>query len=177
MLSILGLYEYDSSIFDRLSVPLSEDNQPLFDKDTLIGVICSQNAELSLLYSDPQTVKTLIGLWSASSQYSWKTLAKTMYLEYNPIWNKDGTITETETFGSGSTAIEQVSAYDSEDFTNRGKTQGRTDSGREYERVEQGNIGVVTTQAMIQEERSVAEFNVYDAISEDFKNRFCIMVY
>lgn len=177
MLSILGLYEYDDTIFDRLTIPLDEDSNPLFDKDTLIGTICMQNAELSLLYADPATVKTMIGLWSVSSQYSWKTLAKTMYLEYNPIWNKDGKVTETETFGSGSTSVEKVSAYESEDFTNRGKVEGRTDSGREFEKIEQGNIGVTSTQQLMKEEREVAEFNIYDAISADFKNRFCVMVY
>lgn len=177
MLSILGLYNYDESIFDRLSVPLSEDNEPLFDKDTLISIICSENAELSLLYSDPATVKTLIGLWSASSQYAWKTLAKTTMFEYNPIWNKDGTITETESVESGTEAVEKVSAYDSEDFTNRNKAEGSADSSREYTRTEQGNIGVTTTQQMIKEERDVADFNLYSAISKDFRNRFCIMVY
>ena len=177
MLSILGLYNYDPSIFDRLSVPVGEDSEPLFDKDTLISIICSENAELSLLYADPATVKTLIGLWSVSSQYAWKTMAKTTMFEYNPIWNKDGVITENETIGSDSEAVDKVSAYDSENFTNRNKSEGTVDSERSYTRTEQGNIGVTTTQQMIKEERDVASFNLYSEISKDFRNRFCVMVY
>ena len=40
-----------------------------------------------------------------------------------------------------------------------------------------GNIGVTTTQQMIEQERKIAEFNIYDYIVQSFKNRFCLMVY
>lgn len=45
------------------------------------------------------------------------------------------------------------------------------------ERTRQGNIGVTMTQQMIQAERDVARFSIYDVISADFKLEFCIMVY
>lgn len=40
-----------------------------------------------------------------------------------------------------------------------------------------GNIGVTTTQQMIEEERRVAEFDIYAYIAEDFKVDFCLLVY
>lgn len=40
-----------------------------------------------------------------------------------------------------------------------------------------GNIGVMSTQDMIKQERQIDLFNVYDIIIEDFKMRFCILVY
>ena len=40
-----------------------------------------------------------------------------------------------------------------------------------------GNIGVTTTQKLIREQREVELFNIYDIIIEDFKMRFCILVY
>ena len=40
-----------------------------------------------------------------------------------------------------------------------------------------GNIGVTTTQKLIKEERQIDLFNIYDIIIEDFKMRFCILVY
>ena len=40
-----------------------------------------------------------------------------------------------------------------------------------------GNIGVTTSQQMIQSEREVALFNIYDVIIADFKAKFCIGVY
>ena len=40
-----------------------------------------------------------------------------------------------------------------------------------------GNIGVMSTQDMIKQEREVADFNIYDIIIQDFIRRFCILVY
>ena len=173
MLSILGLYNFDPTIFDGLTVPLDDNNVPLFDKTSLVDIICYQNAELSLLYTDPTTMKNMIQLWSIASQYSWKTLAKTMFFDYNPIWNKDGTITE-DTTGSGNNE-NKVAAYNSSAYEPRERSSAS--SNGHLKRVEQGNIGVTSTQQLIREERDVAEFNIYDAISSDFKNRFCVLVY
>ena len=181
MLSILGLYNYDDTIFDDMVIPEDDQGNPLLDSSQLIETILYQNAELELLYSEPSTMKKLIKLWSTGSQYAWKTLAKTLDLEYNPIWNKDGTITETESTSADSEGenIEQVSAYNETAFQNRSKSTG-TSSGtgsRNFTRTEQGNIGVTSTQQLIREEREVAAFDIYDHISADFKNKFCLQVY
>jgi hypothetical protein len=42
---------------------------------------------------------------------------------------------------------------------------------------ESGNIGVTTTQSMIEEQRKVVQFNFYDFICRQFKEQFCVMVY
>lgn len=40
-----------------------------------------------------------------------------------------------------------------------------------------GNIGVTTSQEMIEAERDVALYNIIDVIINSFKNRFCLQVY
>lgn len=62
---------------------------------------------------------------------------------------------------------------------NAGSAQGdSTDTGTiETERLEQGNIGTTSTQSLILEQRNVVGFNIMDYIIEDFKKRFCLMVY
>lgn len=40
-----------------------------------------------------------------------------------------------------------------------------------------GNIGVTTTQQMIEQERGVLEFEMYDYIIQEFKSRFCLLRY
>jgi hypothetical protein len=40
-----------------------------------------------------------------------------------------------------------------------------------------GNIGVTTSQQMIEAEREVALYNIIDVIITSFKNRFCLQVY
>lgn len=104
MLSILALYKYDPTIFSGLTLPdVSELNptaelidpiEPL-DKDLLIGNILSELAELSLVYTDPDTLRPMIEIWSKLSHRVWLQLWETLLYKYNPIWNKDGKITET----------------------------------------------------------------------------------
>ena len=40
-----------------------------------------------------------------------------------------------------------------------------------------GNIGVMSTQEMIQKQRDVVQFNVIDEIIRSFKERFCLLIY
>lgn len=49
--------------------------------------------------------------------------------------------------------------------------------GNNLTRIEQGNIGVTTTQQMIEAERELVKFNVYDLIIDSFKQRFCLLCY
>lgn len=70
----------------------------------------------------------------------------------------------TNSNGSGSTT-ENESGTNKRDLTH--KRTGRT----------HGNIGVTTSQQMIQSEREVAMFNIYDIIAESFVENFCLMVY
>lgn len=55
---------------------------------------------------------------------------------------------------------------------NDGRTGKHTRTGRVH-----GNIGVTTSQQMIQSERDLVVFNLYDVIAESFIENFCLMVY
>lgn len=74
---------------------------------------------------------------------------------------ENGTITNTET--GKDTENESV---------NGGRTGKHTRTGRTH-----GNIGVTTSQQMIQSERDLVVFNLYDVIAESFIENFCLMVY
>ena len=53
-----------------------------------------------------------------------------------------------------------------------------TDTGTiTHERTEQGNIGLTSTQQLIQEQREVVKLNLMDIIIKDFIQRFCIGIY
>ena len=52
-----------------------------------------------------------------------------------------------------------------------------TQNGEERTLHAHGNIGITTTQKLIREQREVDLFNLYDIIIEEFKMRFCILVY
>ena len=71
--------------------------------------------------------------------------------------------------GTGNSVSGTIDATDSE--TNDG-TINKSHTARHY-----GNIGVMSTQQMIEQERKVAEFNVISYIIDSFKTRFCLLVY
>lgn len=192
-ISITSLYNWNNNIFDGLVDVLPSG----VDNNVIINNILFQCAEYPFLYTDPDAAQAFIGYWAATRALAWEKLYNTTQFKYNPIWNKDGTITETRKLNetekaSGSTngtgeSINQVSAYDSSSFENREKstgsnnstTNGNSDRGLDESitRTEQGNIGVTMTQQLIEAERALWEFDVYNRIVQEFKNQFCLLLY
>ena len=245
-LSLMGMYQYDHTILDFFHYP---DKWETVDKDVFVNKLLLDTAELEILYPDANIFKTAIKYWSAAEVQNWNKLYDTTVLKYNPIWNKDGTVTEiekhvknnnytdetdgtiadhsstngsqnTETSGNENTNTtnntnekDYVFGFNSENAAQSGQTvtddTGRTNTDRsentqsnssantdatttnntnfkhdekenidrEYTRTEQGNIGITTTQQMINEEREVDKFNLMDYIIDRFKQRFCLLVY
>lgn len=182
-LSILGIYNYDNAIFDNLEVPEGLDKQEVVDE------ILMQCAELEILYADLDIMKRAIKIWSSGNKIKWEKLYKTLTVEYNPIWNVDADITET---GSGSRDIDRditgsdirsVKGFndtkwaeaEKHDVNNNENVGETTSDTRQIRRT--GNIGVTTTQQMLQAEREIADFNMIDVIVQSFKYRFCILIY
>jgi hypothetical protein len=85
------MYNYDNTVLDLMMVPQELDRQ------TLIDNLLMQSAEMELLYNNVGFLKQAIGSWSRKNIDIWNRLYETTQYEYNPIWNKDGTVTETET--------------------------------------------------------------------------------
>ena len=91
-LSILGLYQYDQSLFDNLNFPADFTAN---DRETLINNLLMDCAEFECVYPNFDFCKAAIGWWSKSRLQVWQKLYNSTMFVYNPIWNKDGTITET----------------------------------------------------------------------------------
>ena len=204
LLTVMGLYNYDPTIFDSMVLPVG------MDKPKLINQIILETAELEVIYPAPGFFKTAVGLWSATRNLSWDRIYKASLLEYNPIENYDRQETETITgtqahsgkdtttntgtsSGSGSDT-NKIAGFDSNtlvDHDSSSTTASSTASGTtELTHGEQiadshtktsrirGNIGVTTSQQMLEQEIAVTDkLNIYDVITNDFKNRFCILVY
>lgn len=123
-LSIMGMYEYDNSIFDGLDIPTYTDSDNVthvIDKTAVINNICLKCAELEVIYSRIDTMKLAIGVWSAASQESWYKLIETQFIKYNPIWNVDAD--ETEKLQHGHT---ETRTLDYDDTSTYGSTETRT---------------------------------------------------
>lgn len=191
-LSIMGMYEYDSTVFDGFDSPsYTDENEEIhtLNRDDVINNILLQCAELEVVYPSIQMMKFAIGVWSASNQRTWEKLYKSMYLDYNPIWNVDAIETENETINrdisrtQDGTNTEEVSGYNSESWANAVKNTldndetVNDDNTRVNTKQRTGNIGVTASQDLIKKEREVSDFSIIEYITQSFKERFCLMVY
>lgn len=205
-LPLIALYNYDNTILDGLTALTAAEldpnleyvsSIPVLTNDEFRALLLAEVGELTIFYGEPALFKAMLETWAKTQRPNWVKLWQTTLLKYNPIWNKDGTVTETNSSWGGSnssggvtygrTDTHNVTGYDTNSFSPDDQTilggsdsnSGHTDyqNGESRSRTERGNIGVTTTQEMLRQERNAAVFNVYDYIIEAFKKRFCIMLY
>lgn len=179
LLSVMGMYEYDPTLFDGLNVPEG------IDKTDVVNNICTECAELEVLYPNFSIMKMCINVWSASEQYTWNKLYQTMTTEYNPIWNVDANITQTRELSrdrsGNNTNTDSVQGFNSNTWSDSDKNTGNytdsEDTDETFTERRTGNIGVTATQDLLQKERDIAAFNLIEYITDSFKKRFCLMIY
>lgn len=233
----------NDDLFAFLTVPAG------IDKDLLINNILMKGGEFEVLYSDPDFMKNMVGVWSHKWQHTMKRWIDALSIDYNPLENYDrmenwtdvnvrenrtdasdsrnstniksgqnernenaNAVDNSTSSGSGVTENTR-SAFDSTSYqphdksttsstgTNSsvGSTQAKADS-KDFENTvttdagsnnalnknnellnktgrAHGNIGVTTSQQMLQSELDLYFWNLYDEIADLFLNEFCIYVY
>lgn len=183
MISIVAVYNYDNTVFDELELP--EDAEE--ERDTIINKIMIDNAELPLVYTDPDTVRQLIGNWSKIHSANWARILEALEAEYSPIENYDRYEDFTDT-GSSSTqqstgTTRKVAGWNNDSALTPSEgvdSSGSGSASNTNHRIGHlhGNIGVTTAQQMITEEVKLrSSVTLAEVISRSFKQNFCIMVY
>ena len=202
-LSFLGLYQWDNTLFDYMVLPEDFTDD---DKAIIINNLLMESAELEVLYPEPDFMKNAIGAWSSKEVISWTRLYKAMLAEYDPIENYNrkektnnqnrGSMTHSgkdtnERLSQGQTT-NSITSFDNNNFQphdlsvdtigdNNSVTYGHvvTDStGNLLQSEIHGNIGVTTSQQMLEQELEVTpKLNIYNTIIDSFIRRFCLLVY
>ena len=148
------------------------DSQPSGQDDGLVKQTRDQDdATTTTTYGKTEdgtgSKTTIFGKTEDTDTSETISFGKTETNKDETTYGKTESVQETKTYGEtigktgGLTHGEQVAT------TNEG----------EHELHAHGNIGVTTTQKLIREQREIDLFNLYDIIIEDFKMRFCILVY
>ena len=237
LLDIIGLYNYDPTLFSAFQVPTSitwVEHGPDGDtthtetipytKQNIIDNILLECAELEVLYPDPDYMKLAIGTWSTKRLYTWQRIADVLFRKYDPFVNinrhewrttkEDRDLAKSETrdlAGSetrdlagtnDSTVTGNVNAFNdsSANGVQRDKVttdQDTTDTGSidttDTGTVDYTDTGTVTTtddyhiegDSAIRDAQDIIRLeteqrlanDLIDIIIEDFKKRFCLMVY
>lgn len=191
-ISILGLYNLNDTLFDDLVIPEN------MDSDLLIENLVTELAELELIYSDFNFMKFMIGVWSRKELPTWERVYKASTKIYDPIENYDrqeewhDTLNQNSALNSQSTGNNTLqhdvagfnssslvnSSKDTDNGTSTGWSSDTSNSAGYHSGRVHGNIGVTTSQQMLQSELDIApKLNPYDFIINSFKNRFCLQVY
>ena len=116
---------------------------------------------------DDATTTTAYGKTESDNGSKTTSFGKTESENDTTAYGKTENITEQRTYGQ---TIQKAGNM------THGEQVATTNEG-EHELHAHGNIGVTTTQKLIREQRDIDLFNLYDIIIEDFKMRFCILVY
>ena len=134
------------------------DSAPSGDDDGLVKQTRDQ---------DDATTTTAYGRTESDNGSKTTTFGKTESENDTTAYGKTENVNEQRTYGQ---TIQKAGNM------THGEQVATTNEG-EHELHAHGNIGVTTTQKLIREQRAIDLFNLYDIIIEDFKMRFCILVY
>lgn len=135
-MTLIGLYNWDNTIFDKLNVPSD------LNKTTLVNNILLRSGEFEVMYADPDFMKDAIGMFSDTWQPTFERWVKALAIEYNPLENYDrkedwsdtrnssesgstsGSSSSSTSGTTSSTTTNKVSAYDAGDtLTTRDQAQ------------------------------------------------------
>ena len=194
-LTLIGMYNYDSSLFDNVILPGG------YDKQTFIDSLLLEHGEKCVLYSDLDFMKYSLGAISRKWANELERIYQAMSAEYNPIWNYDRTeeykdVTERKLGGTATTSQpvsgtdeSRVSAFNSSTYepdrqtiSNAGTVRSESDTDESgtvtHDAHLYGNIGVTTSATMVKEETQMrAERNMYDLAARIFANELLIQIY
>lgn len=194
-MTLLGLYSYNPNLFELLSVPDG------IDKGILVDNILTRSADFEVLYSDPDFVHDSLRIWSAKWHRTFERWLKALSVDYDPLSNYDrkeewtddnkgqSTVKGTTKDQSSITTDRSISAYNSSTLQPQDKQVTGSNSESSLDNVNTsennnvrkgrawGNIGVTTSQQMLEAELTVAEWNLYDHITDIFLSEFVIPVF
>ena len=186
-LTLIGMYEYDNTLFDNVILPDG------YDKQTFIDSLLLEHGEKCVQYTDVNFMKYSLGVVSRKWNAELSRIYEALRAEYNPIWNYDrneeyhdktgGEINNTQP--ESATQERTVAAFnsssyepDSKDLSNIGHTKTNSEGTIDHEAHLWGNIGVTTSAAMVAEEVNLRfKNNLYEIAGRIFANELLIQIY
>lgn len=175
------------------SALLEEGETINFDSQTLLASIINRGASFCVLYTDPDYFALMNGAWWNKWKYNFLEWFRVMQMEYNPIenydrhedWHEDIVDDGKTVLDSDSTDTNTVSAFDSSALQPHDKTTSTMDNtttldnDRDLDHTGRihGNIGVTTSQQMIESELKLRYMNLYNMITDIFIKEMLIHVY
>lgn len=176
-ISIMGMWQINNAIFDKLLVPAQ------IDKQDVVDAILLECAELPVVYTNWDVLRGAIGLFTKRRFHAWARMAKALFEDYNPLHNFDryeDSMDNESTASTGSAeSVNTVNGYNGDAEHDRQNTAGKSETtrGNKHNAHLYGNIGVTTSAQMLEGELEIRKHDLISIIVREFKENFCIMVY
>ena len=186
--SLMSFYMYDNTLFDDCYFPEGAV------RDVIVSETLAETAELEVIYPDAGIMKMMLTVYTRSRIESWQKMYDALTAQYNPIWNKDGTIeeeTHTDNTGRSQSVTNAkndtyVTAFN--DDAPKQNTEATAGSDGSFNsnavgdqvtrRREYGNIGVTKSSELVRDEVILrASYDITHIIAAELKKRFCLMIY
>lgn len=122
-LTIIGMYEYDPTLFDNLDLPTG------IDSDVVRDEILLRSGDFETLYPNPDFLKLAIGHWSKKHYRTFDKWLTALNIEYDPLYNYDRTEEYTdERSGSSAKSGETGRTFSNGSTENHADSENITDS-------------------------------------------------
>lgn len=197
LIDILDVYalENDSENMQLLFNDYTLDER--IDRDVMNTTIISELGASRPVTTDPDLFKMLFDNFFKKYSGNITKLVDTMYYEYNPLHNKDiseeehrdseGDIDNTDEYSTNNTTEGKVSAYDSTTYQpkeqaignvdHKGETHSDIKSEVDTTRSITGKDGQDSYQSLIEQERKLAEFNIFNWIIKQMRKELFLLIY
>ena len=181
MLSTMGLYRIDDTLFDNMLLPTSVDRQAFIDK------LLVDTAELEVCYPNVDMMKYSLGTWSKAHIHDWQIIDDSLNKEdYDPFTDFDRNEEYEESFNTNGTGEENgtgsqraFNEADLTDVTGSHSSAVNNQTGTRNHKMHQyGNSALGTNQDIIEKEVKIRRnLNLYDIIINQYKQDFTLLVY
>lgn len=197
--TLIGCYQFfnnaGDNLFSKLTVPET------VNVDVLTSNILFRGGEFEVQYANPFTLKDMIELWSKKNAATFDRWVSALAIEYAPLenydrqesWTDTGHM-EGETVSDGTSSAsasneDKISAFDSSAYSPKEKTETSSSTSAEDTVTTEtdntnvrtgrahGNIGVTTSQQMLESELDLGYWNLYERMTDLFLKEFVIPVY
>lgn len=199
-LTLIGIYNYNNTLFNEIRFP---DN---IDKKSVVNQIMFQYGEFEVLYPNDEFLKMAINHFFDINYKLFKKWADSLELEYDPLenynrheewsdnkqFNENITNTRDARSNGNTTQNNEISSFDSSTLVDDNKSTGYASSTANEDNKQDtsntdnaqhkghlwGNIGVTTSQQMLESEMQLREkWQIEKIIADMFAKDLLILVY
>ena len=170
--TLMGLYCYDNTLFDKVTLP------SLINKDTLVETILLEYGDRQVIYANADFMREALSIWCKKHNKTFTEWAEVLEIDFSPLENYDRIEDIKDVATSSSDNETFTNTYEDDTYHASNKANSNTNGANTRTARIHGNVGVTTSQQMLQSHLNLYKnFNLYMEIAKLFADDFIIGIY